>query len=359
LEQQKIFGTANWNAWKKANMSINENDDTIRRLLLNDVNDFEHLQLSLDVIDRVSVQECAAALRQNTSAEHFVLHDGIGTTAKMDKSDWVPFWNAISNHSAVHDITLAFAGTRSDSFLAAIAESASIKDVTLYKVVVNAMSLGAFFRTNTSVTHLKLTELRFRGTLYSETAAHVAASMAENTAIEVLEWQTLRPFHLPVVALALPKMKHLRKLTLSSRQQEDTADSGPSLLLQALKRNSSLLQFDTHHRDDWSEADTAKIVFYAERNEQIRAILESPTSIVPLRTAWPRVFRAVRGCLMDATVIFAALKALGDDCGGRLLDRAEKRKWSEVPHNEDEDGSGNETGAAGVVDEFNRTQLLT
>jgi hypothetical protein len=181
LEQQKIFGTANWNAWKKANMSINENDDTIRRLLLNDVNDFEHLQLSLDVIDRVSVQECAAALRQNTSAEHFVLHDGIGTTAKMDKSDWVPFWNAISNHSAVHDITLAFAGTRSDSFLAAIAESASIKDVTLYKVVVNAMSLGAFFRTNTSVTHLKLTELRFRGTLYSETAAHVAASMAENT----------------------------------------------------------------------------------------------------------------------------------------------------------------------------------
>ena len=144
-----------------------------------------------------------------------------------------------------------------------------------------------------------------------------------------------------VLVGSLPEMKHLRKLDIA-------VQSGPpcgynAMLLQAVKRNCSLWQFTVSHGEDWLEADTAHMKFYSKRNKQIHAILELPTNIVKLLRVWPRVFRAVRGCEMEAAVILAVLTAPGESVG-HPPENAEKRQ-SESP---DSENGGNEIVPAGL-----------
>jgi hypothetical protein len=273
--------------------------------------------------------ECAAALRQNTGAKVLMLFDE-HTATMEEESVWAPWWNAISNHPVLASIYLIGAGPiHLSRALAAIAKSSSIKKVKILRVVVKAKSLSTFFPTTMSVTRLHWVGSSFEGTLNREEAAHLSASMADNTSIKVMKWQDLEPLHLPVVAWALPKMKYLRTLYINVQQQQDTTAvrGHNAMLLQALKRNSSLLDLTASLWEAWSEADTAKMAFYCERNKQILAILEAPkTTIVKRRTAWPRFFRAVRGCEVEASVLFAALTACGDGVGRRLPENAEKQK---------------------------------
>jgi hypothetical protein len=140
--------------------SIESLNVTIQSLLLNDSG---FSVLTLNHLDDESVQECAAALRQNTSAKKLKLIDCSEEEDPPDEAtDWVPFWNAISNHSVLEEICLRCADTLySISFLDAIAESSSIKKVSLNELVVNVMSLSNFFRTTTSVTHFFLDCIKF------------------------------------------------------------------------------------------------------------------------------------------------------------------------------------------------------
>ena len=81
-------------------------------------------------------------------------------------------------------------------------------------------------------------------------------------------------------------LKHLRKLNLFLRGEESPGVS-IAMLLQALKRNSSLWQVTANLMEDWSEAETDKKKFYAKRNQLIHAILEAPKTSVQLLSAWP------------------------------------------------------------------------
>jgi hypothetical protein len=107
----------------------------------------------------------------------------------------------------------------------------------------------------------------------------------------------------------LPKMKHLRKLNLSVRGVE--IPGSVQMLLKKLKRNSSLWQVTVDLGEDIPEADTHEMEFYAQRNQHMHAIVAAPKATVRLQSAWPRVIRAVQGCEMEGSIIFAALTALG------------------------------------------------
>ena len=90
------------------------------------------------------------------------------------------------------------------------------------------------------------------------------------------------------------------------------------MLLSALKRNSSLWQVTADLREDRLEGDTAAMEFYAKRNKRIYAILEATMEQVRgLLASWPRIFRDMRGCEMEASMILVALTALGDLVGPR------------------------------------------
>ena len=61
--------------------------------------------------------------------------------------------------------------------------------------------------------------------------------------------------------------------------------------------------------------------FYATCNKHIHAILKAPKDSVQLLAAWSRVIQAVRGFGLEASIIFAALTALGERHVGRTWDR--------------------------------------
>jgi hypothetical protein len=338
--------------WQKTKMNTtNRNYNTIQRLLLNEVNVTENLILHLAELDRASVQECVAALRQNTSFKQLNLFDNfiLGPPAgAMEETDrWDPFWNAISNHSVLEDVLLFFGGPlQSNRFLVAIAQSSSIQKAVLFKSVVNAQSLSTFFRTITSVRHLIWSCPTFDGTLNPDEAEYLSASMAENSSMEVLECWNLEPLSLTVVMRGLLKMKYLRTY-IDIRPKDTDFLTYKARLLPALKRNSSLWLVTTVINPNvWSKAENFKMAFYAKRNKTIHALLATPKDSVqqqlltarPPVTAWPRFFRAVQGCEVEASVIFSVLTALGDSVG-RLPTDAKERK-SEGPHVEDTNGSG-------------------
>ena len=83
-----------------------------------------------------------------------------------------------------------------------------------------------------------------------------------------------------------------------------------AMLLRALKSNTSMWHVTI---DQW-ETKPAEMEFYAERNNQIHAILEAPTDSVQFLKAWPRVFRAVHECSMESLFHFQSID--GSCCAG-------------------------------------------
>lgn len=68
------------------------------------------------------------------------------------------------------------------------------------------------------------------------------------------------------------------------------------MFIEALKCNLSLWQVATNLEEELSEADKAKMEFYAKRNKQIHAILAAPTEkLQKLRSNWLRTFLDLRG----------------------------------------------------------------
>jgi hypothetical protein len=142
--------------------------------------------------------------------------------------------------------------------------------------------------------------------------------------------------HFQALVGSLPKIMHLRKLFISIPPDDVPHWSERVLqalwrrrLLEALWRNCCLQQVTGNSFQGLSEVDTAKLKFCAKRNSQIPAIMKAPQNKVPLLTAWPRVFQAVRECEMEASVIFRVLIALGDFVGS-------SKKRSECPSEEEE-----------------------
>lgn len=85
---------------------------------------------------------------------------------------------------------------------------------------------------------------------------------------------------------------------------------GRATLLQALKRNSSLLHATTEL--GFSFADNALMKFYADRNMHIHALLEvSKDELCKPLQVWPRFVHAMQGCTLEVSIIFLSLKALG------------------------------------------------
>ena len=118
-------------------------------------------------------------------------------------------------------------------------------------------------------------------------------------------------------------------------------------MLPALKRNSSLWEVTAAYMQNWLEANTTKLEFYAKRNKQIFTILDSPEDKVQQATlaTWPSIFRAVRGCEMEPSVIFAGLMALGSACGPSALEtKKRQRKCLDK-----EEVTGNEVVLAGPM----------
>jgi hypothetical protein len=117
-----------------------------------------------------------------------------------------------------------------------------------------------------------------------------------------------------VLVGCLPKMKHLRTLDITLRGTNVLGCN--AMLLQALKRNSSLWHVTADLEEDRSEADTAAMQFYARRNKKIHAVLTAPTnSVQALLTRWPRIFLCIRGCEMEASIILFVLTVLGKSVG--------------------------------------------
>jgi hypothetical protein len=117
-------------------------------------------------------------------------------------------------------------------------------------------------------------------------------------------------------------MMHLRKLALSMPPNDFPGWS--DMLLRALRRNISLQEV-TGGVSVWSrfsEIDKAKLKFYAKRNKQVSAILKARRDKVPLLTAWPRVFRAVRGCEIEASVIYRVFIAHDESVGSWKQDQS-------------------------------------
>ena len=130
--------------------------------------------LSLDNLDLVSVQECAVALRQNTSAHTLTLLSNCRLPPITKEANWVLICNEISNHSVLAEVELFYGGAfHSNTFLGAIGRSLSIERVSLEHTVVNVNSLSTFFTTTKSVTTLELDYLEFEGTLNPGEAARI------------------------------------------------------------------------------------------------------------------------------------------------------------------------------------------
>jgi hypothetical protein len=172
--------------------------------------------------------------------------------------------------------------------------------------VTSSTFLRDLLRSNTCMSEFTLD--RSSWMLVDDKAVKAIVSALEANASPVLERLTILTHNhsqfRPLV-WCLPKMKHLRMLDLSY----NGGGFPVAMLLKVLKRNSSLWQVTGDLGGDLSEAERMKMEFYAKRNKHIHAILEAPHTIVPLRSAWPRVIRAIRGCEMEASIILAALTA--------------------------------------------------
>jgi hypothetical protein len=135
---------------------------------------------------------------------------------------------------------------------------------------------------------------------------------------------------LPALFRCLPRVKHLRKLDISLTKWGKTPGLN-AMLLQALKRNSSLWQVTADLQEDWSEGDIAVTNFYVKRNKKIHAILEAPTDQAQALLAnLAPIFRAIWGCEMEASIILVALKALMSRWVRRIQKQQSqdtKRRW--------------------------------
>jgi hypothetical protein len=80
---------------------IRDNELELEKVRLNDPEACRDFRLFPDELTIFSVQEWAAALQQNTSAQCLELDAGFSLT---EEADWVPFWNAISNHPVLEEI---------------------------------------------------------------------------------------------------------------------------------------------------------------------------------------------------------------------------------------------------------------
>jgi hypothetical protein len=181
---------------------------------------------------------------------------------------------------------------------------------------------GALLQTNACLTELKFEDFNFNNRYDISTPAAIATAL-ENDASSVLEKLSLHlesSSQFQALVGSLPKMKCLRKLHVHLQDTTDIPVGIPSpiaMLLQALKGNSSLWQVTADLERDWSEAEIKEMEFYAKRNMEIYTILDAPEDKVQLLTLanWPRILRAIRGCEIEASVIFAGLMALGSACG--------------------------------------------
>jgi hypothetical protein len=178
-----------------------------------------------------------------------------------------------------------------------------------------AVFLGDLLRLNVCMSELRLVSCENQ----DETLVPTIAAALENDPSSVLESLTLSiaaHSQLRVLVGCLPKMKHLRKLDVTLRAT-DIPDRN-AMLLQMLKRNSSLWQVTANLGEDWTEADTAAMQFCAKRNKKIHAILTAPSKTVQkLLMHWPRVFVEVRGCEAEASIILLVLTAVGESVGQR------------------------------------------
>jgi hypothetical protein len=169
-----------------------------------------------------------------------------------------------------------------------------------------------------------LTELKIEGFLNGKKVTAIATALTNDVASSVLESLMISACtnlsQTQVLVGCLPKMKHLRKLNITVQKGVKV------MLLQALQRNWSLWHVAvTDYSADWLEVDTAKIEVYAKRNKHIHAILEGPEDKVqePQLTTWPRFFRAVKGCEMEASFVMTAVMALSGSLGPRDPERSE------------------------------------
>ena len=103
----------------------------------------------------------------------------------------------------------------------------------------------------------------------------------------------------------LPKLRGLKKLSCSNFHLDDAQRPA---VMEAFKRNHSIIETTGVERAFPDEDDKKKLRFYAARNQNIPMMLENPARL-PI-SAWPKVIEISQHCESGANTVFRALLEL-------------------------------------------------
>lgn len=203
------------------------------------------------------------------------------------------------------------------AILTGLAKHTRVGKIRLIHTTASVDSFGFFMRETKSVTFLDLDGLRFDETLdRAQAAQKLSTSISQNVCIDTVTCNFMETFNHAAILTGLAENKRIRNFSMKG---VDPQQFSFAMLKQVLKRNSRLWSVYIDYYcifQHFSDSEMATIEFYELRNKHIHAITETSKDTLHERLhVWPQVFRSLRGCAMEASIIFLVLNALGVSVG--------------------------------------------